>query len=356
MKPASFLVVLGASLIFPALAQTAATPPALELPPPTAPVTARAVAADSPVPALTSPAASAAPVAAPAPAARPVRRATRSAAPADPYADLPIHAPARAALRASDAWASNGAAVVSGGSEGRVVFVFGETMPTVVCAPLRMCVIELQPGERVMGAPHVGDPSRWSVAPGIVGEGAERTVNVIVKPNDAGLDTNLLIPTNRRMYRLRLVSDEKNYVSVISFQYPLDQRQAWDEALQQQQVEEDQVVSDLPSTSIESLDFDYGIRNVSGKPSWRPVRVFNDGSKTYIQLPDGATAQDVPVLVALSASGVDQLVNFRMRGPYFVVDRVLERAALLAGVGRKGERVEIERGCANRTAFGRCRN
>lgn len=364
MKLLQFLVAgVLAMPIFPALAQSAAKPPVLQLPPPK-PASTPAPAAATPRPPAPAPAvvptlAPAGPKGVLAEVAPPrVRRAKPVAKPKrapEPYADLPISEPAREALRRSDAWAGNETAIVAGGSDGRVVFVFGETMPTVVCAPLRMCVVELQAGEKVMGAPHVADPSRWTIAPGVVGEGEGRTVNVIVKPNEAGLDTNLLIPTNRRMYRLRLVSDESNYVSVISFEYPQDQRRAWDAALIAQESEEAEVVADLPPLSIDALDFNYGIKVTSGKPRWKPVRVFTDGHKTYIQLPAGTTAQDVPALVALSPQGDAQLVNFRLRGPYFVVDRVLQRGALLSGVGRHGERVEIERGCKDQSFFGKCK-
>jgi P-type conjugative transfer protein TrbG len=285
---------------------------------------------------------------------RPAARAA-AAAPADPYADLPINTPAKQALGMSSAWANNGDASVARGADGRVVFTFGETMPTVVCAPLRICDIELQPGEKVMEQPHIGDDVRWSVSPGITGSGEGRTTHVIVKPSEPGLDTNLFIPTDRRMYRLRLVSSENNYVSVVSFYYPKDEKAQWDMALAREAVEEDEVAAELPSMSVDSLDFDYGVTLKRGQPRWKPIRVFNDGQRTYIQLPQGSTEQDAPAVVELTRGGQEQLVNFRFRGGYVVVDRVVERAALVSGVGGDAERVEIEHGCARRSWNGKCK-
>ena len=182
----------------------------------------------------------------------PARRTTPQRPP-EPYADLPINAPAREALRVSEGWAGNDGAIVAGGADGRVVFNFGEAMPTVVCAPLRMCEIELQPGERVMESPHIGDPVRWSVSPGFAGAGEGRTTHVIIKPHGPGLDTNLLIPTDRRMYRIRLVSSESNYVTVVSFNYPRDDRAAWDAAISSQATDESRVVAELPAMSVAGL-------------------------------------------------------------------------------------------------------
>lgn len=354
----------------------------LQLPPPT-PAQAPHIpmAAPKPAPAVAVPAAAPAPAAAapakPAavapssgvvprvatsgtqqakPRQKPRRRvAATPAAPKDPYADLPVNAPAKQALARSAAWGGNESATVASGADGRVVFTFGETMPTVVCAPLRICDIELQAGETVAEMPHIGDDVRWSVSPGITGAGDSRTTHVLVKPQEAGLDTNLLIPTNRRMYRLRLVSSDSNYVSVVSFHYPKDEKAAWDAALSAQGGEEAKVVAELPAMSIESLDFNYGVTVKKGAPRWKPVRVFADGERTYIQLPDGTTNQDAPAVIALTPDGSEQLVNFRFRGGYVIVDRVLDRAALMSGLGGDAQRIEIERGCARRSFTGKCK-
>lgn len=342
-----------------------ASPPALSaasapvLPSPSPALQAPIARAPAPAPAAAAPAGGVVATVAAAPKAKPVARRAAAHKPAakaaEPFADLPINEPAREALRRSAEWTGNNSAVVAGGSDGRVVFTFGETMPTVVCAPLRMCEIELQPGEKVSEQPHIGDDVRWNISPGITGSGQERITHVIVKPSEAGLDTNLLIPTDRRMYRLRLVSSEQNYVSVVSFSYPQDDKQAWDMAIAKQEVEEGKVVADLPSMSVDALDFDFGVTVAKGKPKWKPTRVFSDGTRTYIQLPEGTTQQDAPAVVALGADGTEQLVNFRFRGGYVMVDRVIERAALISGLDGEAQRVEIQHGCAKRTIFGNCK-
>ena len=92
-------------------------------------------------------------------------------------------------------------------------------LPTVVCAPLRVCLIELQPGEKLVGEPQIGDSVRWNVAPATFGKGDESTAMLVLKPQMPGLDTNLLITTDRRAYYVRLVSKANDYVSRVAFVY-----------------------------------------------------------------------------------------------------------------------------------------
>jgi len=48
--------------------------------------------------------------------------------------------------------------------DGKLLYRYGTAMPSVVCAPLHVCDIELQPGEQVEDV-HVGDTVRWTVSP-----------------------------------------------------------------------------------------------------------------------------------------------------------------------------------------------
>jgi len=88
------------------------------------------------------------------------------------------------------------------------------------CAPLRVCIIELQPGEKIVGEPQIGDAVRWNLAPALYGRGEEATSVIVLKPQAAGLDTNLLVTTDRRAYYLRLVSKPEDYMARVAFAYP----------------------------------------------------------------------------------------------------------------------------------------
>jgi len=79
----------------------------------------------------------------------------------------PVHIgiPAQQALSESYKWAENPKAVPALDSVGRVVFPYSESVPTIVCAPIHVCDIELQAGEVVQGEPTSGIPSAGESRP-----------------------------------------------------------------------------------------------------------------------------------------------------------------------------------------------
>jgi hypothetical protein len=86
-----------------------------------------------------------------------------------PRTDVPLNSTAIEAVRVSETWrtAQNTPAA---GPDGRVLYAYGEGLPIIVCAPLRVCMVELQPGERITGEPQIGDSIRWLVSPAMYGQ------------------------------------------------------------------------------------------------------------------------------------------------------------------------------------------
>ena len=66
-------------------------------------------------------------------------------------------------------------------------------------------------------------------------------------------------------------------------------------------------------------------------PPWRPVRAFDDGNKVYIEFPKRIDQGDAPPLFVIGADGGTELVNYRMRGNYYVVDKLFAAAELRLG-------------------------
>lgn len=229
--------------------------------------------------------------------------------------------------------------VMAAGANGAVTHRLGAGMPALVCAPLYVCDISLQPGELVNNV-LVGDPVRWNVSPATSGAGANATVHMMVKPSDIGLTTNLIVTTDRRTYSLKLVSRENDYTPAIAFSYPEDEQAAWSKLSQEQATQRAATV--LPESGglrVDKLDFDYAVGG--DKPAWKPVRVYSDGTKTYIEFPHEIAASDMPVLVAVGENKSEEMVNYRVNGDRFVVDKVIDRAELLSGVGHHQVEVTI---------------
>ena len=231
------------------------------------------------------------------------------------------------------------------GDDGVVRYLYGATLPSVVCAPLQVCALELQPGEVVQPPVTLGDSVRWKVLPAVSGDGASRTTHLMIKPTDAGLVTSMAIATNRRLYTVRLVSTQRQWMPRVAFSYPDDTQGQW--AAYQQNAGLSSAAALPAGESAANLDF--GFRVSGDNPGWKPVRVYTDGLKTYIEFAPSAMRAEAPALVALADDGgwfsrpSAQFVNYRQMGNRFVVDAVLSRAALVSGVGSGETRVTITR-------------
>lgn len=232
------------------------------------------------------------------------------------------------------------------GADGSVVYLFGATLPTLVCSPLEVCTIILQPGEVVSDKVHLGDKARWKVSPGTTNGADGETTLVIVKPTDAGLETNLTIPTNRRVYSIKLVSTQKRWMPFLSFDYPDEMDRMWAEYRDKRAKT---TYNNTMPTGQNLANLDFGFKIGGDSPSWKPVRVYTDGAKTYIQFASAAFGGEAPALVAIGNDGglfsspSKKLVNYRAIGDRYVVDKVLDKAALIQGVGSDQTEVTITR-------------
>jgi type IV secretion system protein TrbG len=265
----------------------------------------------------------------------------------EPPQDVKLNATGSDAVRVSTQWQETHNTPAPG-NDGRVLYTYGAGLPVLVCSPLRVCVVELQPGEKLVGEPHIGDSVRWEISPSQAGSGASAIALIIIKPQVSGLDTTMVLPTDRRAYYLRLESKPDEYIARVAFSYPNDGTQQWREYLEKQKQEEErarveavsQHVEDLPNTAIENMYWSYEIKG--GNVFLRPVRVMDDGAKTYIQMPVSTIHRELPVLVVRGPAGAE-MVNFRVKDNMYIVDRLFDRAALLMGSGKHQLKVEILR-------------
>lgn len=225
--------------------------------------------------------------------------------------------------------------LVTHGPDGKVIFLFGETQPSVVCSPLQVCDIELQGGEIVRDV-LVGDTVRWKIEPATSGVPGGQTIHLIVKPSEPGLITSMVVTTSRRTYHIQLKSHPTRYMARIGFEYPEDAARKLSEINARIQTFDAQGTAVAP----EHLAFSYSL---SGRAPWKPKRVYSDGQKTYIQFPRTISGQDAPVLFVVSG-GQNQVVNYRMRNEMMIVDYNIDKAVLLSGVGWRQQKVTIRRG------------
>lgn len=202
-------------------------------------------------------------------------------------------------------------------------------------APERVTDIALQPGETVT-AVAAGDTVRWTVGDTTSGTGDTRRTHILVKPFAAGLRTNFVITTDRRTYHLQLESMAATAMTAISWSYPADALLA----LRRKEAATAAATPVATGLAVENLSFGYAISG--DDPPWRPIRAFDDGRQTFVEFPASIGVGEVPPLFVLDDDGNASLVNYRMAGRYYVVDRLFDAAELRLG-GKRQQIVRISR-------------
>lgn len=236
-------------------------------------------------------------------------------------------------------------------SKGDIIYAYGKQQAVVICSVMNVCDLELEEGETINSV-NVGDPTRWSIEPAVTGsENGGQSQHVLIKPLDIGLRTNMIIATDRRAYRVDLKSTETQYYPHVKFSYPekLLAQFRQQQLLEKERKDKNSITTDKVSgtkTYLGDLNFDY---EVSGNVSWKPVRVYDDGRKTIIEMPKSMEYAKAPALMLLADKGglfsdeQTEIINYRLQENRYVVDGIFDTAILTMGLDKTQQRVVIKR-------------
>lgn len=193
--------------------------------------------------------------------------------------------------------------------------------------PNFISTILLEPGESVIDIA-AGDTSRWMVTETQGETELDGRTIVLVKPQASNLRTNIVIITDRRTYLIEAIAQTSEaYAAQVAWFYP------------------ENAAANSPHVPIDVLNLDYRIRTTRGRrPTWTPTRVFDDGRRTWIEFAPHVAAADMPPLFVITGEGAE-LVNYRVQGQRYMVDRVFDVAELRLGA-RAPTIVRIERASA----------
>jgi P-type conjugative transfer protein TrbG len=202
----------------------------------------------------------------------------------------------------------------------------------VYAAPGQITNIALEPGESLTGAGPIaaGDTARWIIGDTESGSGVTRRVHVLVKPTRADITTNLVITTDRRTYMVELRSGEKPYMPAVAWAYP-QSRGGTRQALPAAPI--------IPA--VTARKYRYGLSGST--PPWKPVAVYDDGRRVYVEFPRGIVQGEMPPIFVIGPEGEAQIVNSRIHQHILIVDRLFGAAELRLGTGKTQQIVRIER-------------
>ena len=175
--------------------------------------------------------------------------------------------------------------------------------------------IEFEENEKIQTV-SVGDSVAWLINPS-----ANR---LFLKPIEQNALTNMTVITDKRTYLFELHANEtkdirdKNMVFAYRFIYPQADSSAVDYS----------AGDDIPDIEKEpeKYNFNYSIR---GSNVIEPLRIFDNGEFTFFQFKD--KNGEIPAFFRINSAGDEEMINYRKRGDYIVVERVASRFTLRRG-------------------------
>lgn len=248
------------------------------------------------------------------------------------------------------------------------MFPFGHVQPQLTCAPIRVCSVELEGGEKIIDD-FLADPVRWTLD---IGEGPNQAPMLYVSPRSevqpCDLTTNLVITTDRRVYHFTLDSppcpkdlESTNphlpYTRHVKFYYPDDRLRHHGPPEGPQVFSNARLTSNRPRSAgaepaaatapgmrlgaedLSAMYFGYKVE-VDREFPWEPEQVYDNGQSTCIRIPAKASRYAHPVLYEADRTGELMIVNYVQRDGCYESDRVMDKMILVLG-DAKGRPVRL---------------
>jgi type IV secretion system protein VirB9 len=294
------------------------------------------------------------------------------------YIEKPVYIPPQNAKTPAGGASSNSASAASSGKDSvmqslndgtvkpsdyshaaRIYDYHADFVYEIYAQPLRTTDIYLQAGENIVDVPFIADSERWIVAGGLSYEGEQTIQHIYVKPKGSDLSASMVINTDRRVYHILLRSYKDAYMPIVRWQYKL----TGFENIRRNQTPTlnsggNKAVQNNPNTPISQanipakvnsftemdyvdpryLSFDYKLTyGIFGKYSWNVKLVYDDGSKTYIEFPDGVLQKELPAIF----ENRSDIINYRVNGNLAIIDKLITNVTVK--LGKKKINIEKKR-------------
>lgn len=181
--------------------------------------------------------------------------------------------------------------------------------------------IILKQGETIqyIGA---GDTAQWMVDNTVV----DGTAHVYVKPKLTDITTNLIVNTEYHSYRLVLTSTD-TYHPIVKWNFAKEDAAIFEEN-ERSKYGKAKGDGSIRPNDFKKLNFNYKLdRHKNMEAHFLPVSIYDDGIHTYIKMQQN-NKYDLPVVYSVSQNNELSLVNYRVLGNLFVIDRVFEHGRI----------------------------
>jgi len=196
----------------------------------------------------------------------------------------------------------------------------------VYCQPYRVTDLLLEPGEQVIEMPFLSEEKVWEIGAGVSRNGNVDTQHFFLKPAYSGLITAFIIITDKRVYHFLLKSFKDCYMTQVKFTYP----NTMPFTLKTDAMKENmnRLTKETVGIDPKYLSFDYKMSySIFKKPYWLPVRVYDDGSKTYIVMNETVLHMTSPVLF----NHRNERINYYVDKTLIVIPELIEKVTMRVG-------------------------
>jgi type IV secretion system protein VirB9 len=192
--------------------------------------------------------------------------------------------------------------------------------------PYRTTDIQLEPGEQVLEMPFLSEEKVWELGAGVSRKDGQDVQHFFVKPTYANLTTSMIIITDRRVYHILLKSFKDTFMVMVQWEYPPSMPFTVKTEAMNRRVQE--LSSDSLTVNPEFLSFDYKMSySLFKKPVWIPLRVYDDGRKTYIELDEKMLHTESPVIF----NHRNERINYRVKKNLVIIDELIEKITVRRG-------------------------
>jgi type IV secretion system protein VirB9 len=160
----------------------------------------------------------------------------------------------------------------------------------------------------------IGDSIAWQVVP--AGH------RVFLKPQELNAVTNMTVVTSLRPYYFELAAKKSSNPASVTFLLRFTYPDAGPTVLG---VRSTSRPATLPAKKPSDYNFNY---RLTGSREIAPLRVFDDGEFTYMQF---KALTDLPAIFMVGKDKQESVVNYRVEGPYVVIERVAGQFSLRHG-------------------------
>lgn len=235
--------------------------------------------------------------------------------------------------------------------KGEIIQKYGAGVPTLVLPPLSISSIILSKGETVVpDGVQLADPENFGIEETYGGYGRNKYPILIAKSKTLDeMQTVLIVITTKRVYHIKLVSSTGEWTPKLAFSYPSEAIVRSPQTLERlldagsnETTPEGTVAEPVDSYLYAAGDVQFNY-TVKGDQSILPLRVFDLGHQTVIEMGPGINKVNAPALLLEDESGNEEMVNARFKNGRYILDQPIHVAYLLSGVGWDQTKVTIEK-------------